>query len=216
MQQLIKGVLRVRAGLAPDDRARRALDRLAAAAHGLAVALHLELLEVRRQAREVVVVRQHRVRRRLEEIPVPDPDEREQHRQALGVATLLEVLVERVRAREHRGEVLPAHRERDREPDGRPDRVAAANPVPHREPPMRRDPELVHRFVVRRHRDALRRDRRLAAVLEQPLARGARVRERLERREGLRADHEQRRLGIAAFEHVLERDAVDVRDEVHA
>src|SRR5690348_3215951 len=79
MQQLIERVLRVRAGLAPDDRARRAFHGLAAAAHGLAVALHLELLQVGREAREVVVVRQDRVGRSAEEVAVPYANQSKQH-----------------------------------------------------------------------------------------------------------------------------------------
>ena len=143
------------------------------AADRLAVALHLELLEVCGKPREMIVVRQHRVRRRLQEIPVPDPDEREQNGQASRDRRRSKCSSIACAAREHRREILPADRERDGEPDRGPHGVAPADPVPHREPPMRRDAELVHRLVVRRHRDALRGDRGLAAVLEQPLARGA-------------------------------------------
>ena len=127
-----------------------------------------------------------------------------------------EVLVHRGAAGEKRREVLPADCERHGEADGRPHGVAPADPIPHREPAIGRDAELVHRGLVRRHGHALRGHGRLAARGEQPLAHGLRVHERLERREGLRADHEQRRLGIDAREHVRERDAVDVGDEVHA
>jgi len=68
-------------------------------------------------------------------------------------------------------------------------------------------------FVDTSH--ALRRHGICAAGREQPVAHGLRVHERLERREALRADHEQRRRGVHALQHVRERHAVDVRHEVH-
>jgi len=61
-------------GAAMDEHFRRA-----PLARNLPVALHLELLQVRREAREASVIGQHRVARRAEEVAVPDPDEREQH-----------------------------------------------------------------------------------------------------------------------------------------
>src|SRR5690606_40598476 len=63
MQQLVKRVLRIRSRLAPDDGARGALHGLARAPHPLAVALHLELLQMGRESTQVVVVRQHRMAR---------------------------------------------------------------------------------------------------------------------------------------------------------
>ena len=80
MDQLIEGVLAVGAGLAPDDRPGRVVDALAVAPDGFAVALHVALLEIGREAVKMLVVRQHGMARRAEEIVVPDPDQAEQRR----------------------------------------------------------------------------------------------------------------------------------------
>src|SRR5690606_15045600 len=105
--------------------ARRAFDGLAAAPHGLTVALHLELLEIGREAVQVIVIRQNRVARRAEEVAIPDADEREHHRQVLRERRTREVLVDRMAAREEALERRPADRERDGEPHGRPYGVPA-------------------------------------------------------------------------------------------
>ena len=49
--------------------------------HVLAVALHRELLQVRGEASQVLVVGQHRSGLRAEEIAVPDRQDAEQHRE---------------------------------------------------------------------------------------------------------------------------------------
>ena len=121
------------------------------------------------------------------------------------------MLVELVRAREQPVEILRADRQRDRQPDSRPERIASPDPVPDREPLVRRNPEIVHRPAVGRDGDALRGNGRIAAVLQQPLACGIGVCERLKRRERFRADDEQRRLGVCLPERMCERDAVDIR-----
>src|SRR5207249_6869966 len=56
VQQLEEGVLAIVAGLTPDDRRGLPLDRLAIERHGLAVALHLELLQVGREAAQRVKI----------------------------------------------------------------------------------------------------------------------------------------------------------------
>ena len=66
MQHLKERMLRVRPRLPPDDRRRGKIDALALERHRLAVAFHFQLLQVRRQAREALVVRQHRERRVVE------------------------------------------------------------------------------------------------------------------------------------------------------
>ena len=81
VDQLVERVLAVGARLAPHDRAGLPRDPVAVAVDRLAVALHVELLEVRREVREVLAVRQDRVGLGAEEVVVPDADQPEQHRQ---------------------------------------------------------------------------------------------------------------------------------------
>src|SRR5579875_2965872 len=80
VKQLVVGVLAVGAGGPPNDRPGHRPHKAAVQGHGLAVALHFELLKVGRELGKVVVVRQHRVRASVEEIDVPNTDEPQQCR----------------------------------------------------------------------------------------------------------------------------------------
>ena len=71
-----------------------------------AVALHRQLLQVRGQALQVLVVGQHRERRRAEEVVVPDRQQAEQRRHALLDRRAAEMLVHRVEAGQHLAELL--------------------------------------------------------------------------------------------------------------
>ena len=93
VQQLVERVLGIGARLAPDHRGRGALHRFATAAHGLAVALHLQLLEVRGQAVQMLVVGQHRMIRGTQEVAVPDSCKCQQDRQVAIQGCAAEVLV---------------------------------------------------------------------------------------------------------------------------
>src|SRR5215510_14889172 len=72
VDQLVEGVLAVRARLAPEDGAGRHIDGLTVAVDALAIALHVALLEVGSKAVHVLVIGKNRVRLGPEEIVVPD------------------------------------------------------------------------------------------------------------------------------------------------
>ena len=216
VQQLEERVLRVVARLAPDHVAGPVVDRHAGARDALAVRLHLELLQVRREPVQTPVVRQHRERIEPEEVVVPDAEQAHQHGQVARERLRPEVLVHLVPTCEHEFELVHAQRERDRQPDRRPQRVAAADPVPHREARFRRDAESIHRRVIGRDRNEVMRDALLAQLADQPFARGVRVGERLLRRERLGADDEERGRRIDLLERIRELDAIDVRDAMQA
>ena len=137
MQQLIEGVLAVGAGLAPDHRAGLVVHDLAVAGDPLAVGLHVALLEVGWEARQVLVVGQNGVGLGAEEVVVPDPEQRQRDRQVLVERRGPEVLVHLVRAFQQGTEVLKADAERDGQSNGRPERVAAADPIPEHEHVLR-------------------------------------------------------------------------------
>ena len=135
VEQLVERVLPVRARLTPDDGARRVRrDATAVAIDALAVALHVELLKKRRQEIQVLVVRQDRVRLGAEEI-------RRTRRRAAPMTTGMFDSNGVVRkcssasrgAGEQRLEAIEARDERDRQTDGRPQRVPTADPIPERE-----------------------------------------------------------------------------------
>ncbi len=95
MDELVVRVLAVRARRAPHDRTGVGADRVAVEVDGLAVRLHVELLQVRGEPRQVVVVRQHGMALRAEEVAVPDAEQSEQHRHVAFERRRAEVLVDR-------------------------------------------------------------------------------------------------------------------------
>ena len=74
------------------------VDALAVLGDGLAVGLHVSLLEVVGELVQVLVVRKERVSLRTVEIVVPDPEDRKENRQVLLEGSRLEVLVHLVPA----------------------------------------------------------------------------------------------------------------------
>ncbi len=126
------------------------------------------------------------------------------------------MFVDFVRAGQQFAECLAPDGDRQRHADRRPQRIAAAHPVPHHETVVRVDAEGVHRLRIGRDRGEVRGHGRLAQLRGQPLPRGARVGERLLRAEGLRGDDEQRARRVGVLERVGEIGAVDVGDEQHA
>ena len=75
VDQLVEAVLPVRAGLAPVDRAGLVVDSGPVERDALAVRLHRQLLQVGREALQVLVVRQHGDGLRAEEVAVPDAEQ---------------------------------------------------------------------------------------------------------------------------------------------
>jgi len=120
VEQLIEGVLTVRAGRSPDDRAGRSWSRRAGALHALAVALHVELLEMIGQELQVLAVREHGRRLGSQYVAIPDPEQSEQHGQVALEWRGSEMFVHRARSLEQRAEAVRTDRERDRQADRRP------------------------------------------------------------------------------------------------
>ena len=142
VDQLVEGVLAVGARLAPEDLAGLGGDRGAVPTHGLAVGLHGQLLQVGREAVQVLVVRQHGVGGDLEEVAVPHVQHAEQHDDVLLERGVGEVFVDLVEAVQ---ELLEAGRAEDHGEggaDGGIDGVTAADPVPEAERVVRVDAEL--------------------------------------------------------------------------
>ena len=195
VQHLEERVLPVRAGRAPYDRARRVIDGLAVARHALAVAFHLELLQVIREALEPHVVRQHRVRRGAEEVAVPHAEQRHDDRHVALERRAREMLVHAARAVAHRFVLVHADGDRDRQPDRRPQRIAAADPVPEFENALLADPECLCCLRVRRHRGKMFSSAR-SNRFRKPGPYAIRVGQRFLRRESLGRDDGERRLRI--------------------
>ena len=144
VDQLVEGVLPVGAGLAPPHLAGARGDRAAVRAHALAVRLHRQLLEVRREPVQQLGVRQDRVGLGVEEVRVPDVQQTHQRRDVPAELGGAEVLVHGVHARQQVGEALRADGDHERRADRRVERVAAADPVPEAEGVVGIDPEVGH------------------------------------------------------------------------
>ncbi len=93
MDELVEGMLAVRARFAPEDRTRLVVHALRVAIDGLAVGFHVGLLEVGGEAVEVLVVREHGVAGCAEEVVVPNADEGEDDGQVLVSRSGLEMLI---------------------------------------------------------------------------------------------------------------------------
>ena len=111
MDQLIKRVLAIGARLAPVNRAGRARHAFAVERRGFAVALHRQLLQVRREALQVLLVRQHRHALRAEEIRVPNRQATPSTPVSSSRTARPEMLVHRVKPVEHRPEILRPNRD---------------------------------------------------------------------------------------------------------
>jgi hypothetical protein len=130
VQHLEVGVLAVGARLAPQHRRSAEGSGLALRIHALAVAFHLQLLQVGRQAAQRAVVRRDAAAGEAVEVAVPDVEQAQARRQVALQRRGAEVLVHRMRAGQQLAKALRADGDGDRQADGRPQRIAAARPSP--------------------------------------------------------------------------------------
>ena len=216
VDQLVEGVLAVRTRFAPEDRTRLVVHALGIAIDGLAVGFHVGLLEVGGEAVQVLVVREHRVAGSAEEVVVPHADEGEDNRHVLVGRSGLEMLIHFVGALVELHVVFEADAEADGETDCRPQRIAAANPVPEFEHVCRVDTEFGNSFGVGGESDEVLRDGLLVTVesLEDGGLGRFGVGHGLEGRERLGSDDEERLFDVHLLERLGHVGAVDVRNEV--
>ena len=211
MQQLEEGVLAVGAGLAPDQRAGRVAASDAVERHALAVRFHVELLQIGRQARQALVVGDDRAGRITADDAVPVADEAQEQGQVfrrIGRRKCSSIACAPARKREISG----PDGDHDRQADGRPERIAPADPIPEAEDALLRDAEGRHLVERGRDRREMRGHRRLAQLLDDPAPRRLGIGHRLDGGEGFRGDDEQRRLRVQGLQRVGDMRAVDIGD----
>ncbi len=126
VDELVEGVLPAGARLPPEHGPSLVIHAGAVQRDVLAVRLHRELLEIRREAPQVLVVREDGDRLRPEEVVVPQGKQTHEHGQVAFEGRRPEVLVHGMEAREHGAEVLGPEGDHGRETDGRGHRVPAA------------------------------------------------------------------------------------------
>ena len=126
-------MLAVGAGLAPEDLTGVGGHGAAVPTDMLAVGLHGELLQVGREAVQVLAVRQHGVALGTEEVDVPDVEQAHQRDGIVLERRVAEVLVDGVEALEELLEALGAEHDDQRQAHGGVNGIAAADPVPETE-----------------------------------------------------------------------------------
>ena len=124
------------------------------------------------------------------------------------------MVVHGVAAGEELLEAVGTDGDHQRQADRRPDRVAAADPVPEAEGALERDAERRHLVERGRHGGEMRTHRRLAELVDDPAPRACRIGHRLDGRKGLRRDQEERPRRVQPGERIADMGAVDVRDEM--
>src|SRR5580692_7188909 len=111
MNQLVERGLTVGSRLSPIEWTRGVRNLFPAKRDMLAVAFHRQLLEVGREAFQVLFVRQDCDRLRPKEVVVPDPEKTQQHRQVLPEGGSAEMFVHLMETIEHRLKILRANRD---------------------------------------------------------------------------------------------------------
>src|SRR3569833_2139582 len=102
-------MLGIIARLAPDDRRGRPFHRPAVLGDGLAVALHLELLEVSWKTLQAIIVGQYGVGGQIEEADVPNTHETGERGQVGLPGRGAEMLIHLVSACQAAAEILPPY-----------------------------------------------------------------------------------------------------------
>ena len=126
------------------------------------------------------------------------------------------MLVHFMGAGQERAEIVSADGDHDRQADRRPERIAAADPVPEAEDPIRRDAEGRDLVEGRRYGGEVFAHRVGSQCRRQPFARGLGIGHRLDGGEGFRSDDEQRRFGVEPLQRVMHVRAVDIGNVVRA
>ena len=211
VQQLEEAVLRVGGRLAEQDRARGVLDVVARAGDGLAVAFHGELLQVGREAVQVLVKGSDEVRLGAEEVAVPHTQQAAEHGDVLLQRGLAEVLIHGIGTGQELVEVVETNVESNGEANGTPDRVAAADPRFEAKHVLLVDAELGDLGLVGREgHKVLSNVSLVLGGLEEPRLRTVGVGSGLSRGEGLGSNQEEGSLGVGVFEGLGDVSAINV------
>src|SRR5437867_9649437 len=133
MDQLIERMLPVCPRLTPVDRTGLACDLVSVDRDMFAVALHRQLLQIRREPLQVLLVRQDGDSLRAEEVVVPGGQQTHQHRQIPLERRRMKMLIHLVEPVQHGAEMVRPDGDHRRKADRRIHRVTAADPIPELE-----------------------------------------------------------------------------------
>lgn len=215
VHQLEEGVLSICAGLTEQDWSSGVLGGGAVRSGALAVRLHGELLEVGREAVQVLVKRSDQVCLRVVEVAVPDAEETGNGGNVLLQWGRTEVLVHLVSTCQELLKVLITNVQSNGKTNGAPDRVTTTDPALETKHVVGVDAELGDLRLVCGQSDEVLRDITLAArLLEEPGLGSVGIGGSLGGGEGLGGDQEEDSLRIGVGESLCHVSAVNVGDEV--
>jgi hypothetical protein len=215
VEELVERVLCVGGGLSEEDGTGGVLDVVAATGDGLSVRLHGELLEVSREAVQVLVEGRNKVSLSTEEVGVPDAQKTTEDGDVLLEGSLLEVLVHGVSTSKEVVEVVVTNVQADGKTDGAPDGVTATDPVGKAEHVLLVNTELGDLGLVGRESNEVLCDCGVVlCVSEEPLLGSVGVGAGLSSGEGLGSDEEESSLGVRVAEGLGHVGTVNVGDEV--
>src|SRR5262249_6642875 len=118
MDQLVKRMLPIGPWLSPIDRAGVMFDRLTLERDVLSIALHGQLLEIRREALQVLLVRKDGHRLGPEKVVVPERQQAQENREIAFERSRAEMLIHLVKATQHGTEIVRPDGNHGRETDG--------------------------------------------------------------------------------------------------
>ena len=215
MDELEEGVLRLCSGATPDDDAAWFGQRFAFAVGAFAEAFHVKLLQVLREGLHRVAVGDDGAVVPVEVVVVPGFQRRQPHGHVGHERRALEVFVHFVRAGKQFFVSAVAVLQDERQADGRPQREAAADPIPKRQDALGGDTEGGGFIDVGRQRNHLAVGF-FAASGAQPFAHVARVGQGFFGTEALRGDDQQRRRRVEAAFQLADFHRVGRGEEVDA
>ena len=117
MDQLVKSMLYVSAGLAPDDWPCLVLDRLTITSYIFPITLHIALLKIGRETVQVLVIRQNSLRLCPKEVIVPNADQPKQNRQVLFEIGIAKMEIHRMETFQQLPEVVKTYCTGNRQPN---------------------------------------------------------------------------------------------------
>ena len=216
VDELEVGVLAINAQPTPDDGAGVHIHRRTPDVRAFAVGLHVHLLDKGHKADQTRGVGHDQLGGAAQEIAVPDPVQRQLDRQVLGQWCLTEVFVHGARTGQEIPEGRAADTDGQGQPEGGPDRITSAHPIPEQKGALGGIPltRRLGRGGGDGHQvlaDVLGRN----ALVQQPALAAGGVGHGFLGGESLGRHHDQGSACVDPSQHAVKRPGVRVGDVVH-
>jgi hypothetical protein len=215
VKQLVERMLSVGCGFTKEDWASRVFDVVTTSSNCLSVRLHGELLEISREAVEILIEGRHEMGLSTKKVGIPDAQKTADHGNILLKRGLLEMLVHRVCTSQELVEVVIANVQADAEADGAPHTVTSTNPIRKTEHVLLVNAEFGHFRLVGGESNKVLGDVSIFfRSLEEPLLGGIGIGGGLGGCKGLGCDEEQCGLGIRVLQRFGNVGSINVGNKV--